>query len=483
MHDPDSRTSIETSRFVWSAVTIRVSWELYMAGVKASPAVLHEARDHVLLSLPRGSNRSLAEELAGTFMEEWLGRVQDGRYRWRPPTADPLVPRPSWRERLLEALDPIGEVVLRLVYGDGLALTDVERITRVDRVILEGARGGVRSALRCVMAEDDVGLVHPESDLLDRLLSRVARLPAADCQGGWEAATPDGWLHAERCPRCARAVRLIRAGVLSPSEISPDNARDPSDQASVLALHLHPDARGHRKALVEVFGSAAIRADDDAVLVDPDRIDDHVALISQLALEGTPERSQIRGALVRGPGRWTRTGVIGPVGAAAVERIRERPWAEVDGCGVLPEKLPEPPPAARWWAGAALACMLAVLAGVFALRDVPPEPSYPVLVEAIRDGALIEANLGVHDDAYLLVVARQGEEILLLHASEQPWDKARYATGEGDYSLAVEADEVLVASSAAAFDEVDLAAANLAVMVLQIQSSHEDADIFVHTGI
>ena len=205
---------------------------------------------------------------------------------------------------------------------------------------------------------------------------------------------------------------------------------------------------------------------------------------AEFNIQVDPEAAQIvmqSGARVTMvPLEGTHTALATP---AVVERIRERPWAEVDGCGVLPEKLPEPPPAARWWAGAALACLLAVLAGVFALRDVPPEPSYPVLVEATRDGAIIEADLGVHDDAYLLVVARQGEELLLLHASEQPWDKARYATGEGDYSLAVEADEVLVASSSTAFEEVDLAAANLAVMVLQIQSSHQDADIFVHTGI
>lgn len=474
---------METARHVWSAVTIRVSWELYMAGVKASPAQLHEAREHVLLSLPRGANRSLAEELAGTFMEEWLGRVQSGRYRWRPPSSDPVVPRPSWRERLLEALDPICEVVLRLVYGDGLSLQDVERITGVDRVILDGAREGVRSALRCVMAEDDIGLLHPDRELLDRLLSRTARLPAADCQGGWEAAQSDGRSHAERCPRCARAVRLIRAGVLSPSELSPHGAKDSTSKASVLALHLHPDARGHRKALVEAFGAAAIRADDDAVLVDPDRIDDHVALLAQLALEGTPARNHIRGALVSGPGRWTRAGLIGPVGAAAVERIRERPWSEIDGCGVLPEKLPEPPPAARWWAGAGLACLLAVLAGVFALRDVPPQPSFPVQADVARDGAFLDARLGLHDDAYLLVVARQGEELMLLHASDQPWDKARYATGEGDYSVSIDADELLVASSSTSFEDVDMAAANLAVLALQVKATHADADIHVATGI
>jgi len=468
---------------VWSAVTIRVAWELYMAGLKASPATLHEARDHVLLSLPRGASRGTAEELAGVFMGEWLGRVQDGRYRWRPPEADPILPRPSWRERLLEGLDPIGEVVLRLRYGDGLELSEVERVTRVDRVILAGACEGVRSTLRHVMAEDDIGLVCADIDLLDRLLERVARLPAADCQGGWEASTPDGRLHAERCPRCARAVRLIRAGVLSPSELNPHAAVEATEQASVLALHLHPDARRHRKAVVEAFGPAAVRADDDAVLVDPDRIDDHLAVLSQLCLDGTPERTQIRGALVRGLGRWTRTGLIGPLGAAAVERIRERPWAEVDGCGVLPEKLPEPPSAARWWAGAALAALLALMAGVFALRDAPVEPSFPLLAEVVRDGAWVDMRVALHEDAYLLVVARQGEELLLVHASDELWDKARYATGEGDYGLAIEADELLIATSAAPFGDVDLAAANLAVLALQLQSTHGDADISVHTGI
>ena len=486
MNPPGHRRLQDASRHVWAAVTIRVAWELHGAGLRPSPALLDDARQHVLMSLPRSCGRLQAEELAGYFAAEYLERVQQGRYQRRPFDADALIPRPSWRERLLEGLDPVGEVVLRLVYGDGLTLQAVERLTRVDRVILDGARQGVRSAMRCVMAADQVERAL-DQDALDRLLERVARLPAADCQGGLEAARVDGRGHAERCPRCARGVRLIRAGVLSPSELTPRASEH--QQVGVLALHLHPDARKHRKAVAEAFEPAAIRADEDALLIDLDRVNDHLAVLQQLALEGTPARHQIRGAQLRGEGRWTRAGLIGPVGSAAIEKTRERPWGEIDGCGVLPEPLPEPPGASRWWAAAAVACLAALLAGVFSLREPPREISYPVLgtVQSADDG--LYARFDVADPAYLLVLARSGDQLRVVHASARSWDKAAYATGAGDFDLSVAADELLVATSSRPFSDVSAvlaAAAGPDAMdraAERLVVDHEDADILVHSGI
>ncbi|MCP4809614.1 MAG: hypothetical protein GY913_28100 [Proteobacteria bacterium] len=464
-------------------MTIRVAWELHGAGLRPSPALLEDARAHVLMSLPRSCGRLQAEELAGHFAAEYLARVQEGRYQLRPLESEPVMPRPSWRERLIEGLDPVGEVVLRLVYGDGLSLQAVERLTRVDRVILDGAREGVRSAMRCVMAADDQP-THLDKAALDRVLERVARLPAADCQGGIEAATIDGRVHAERCPRCARGVRLIRAGVLSPSELQPRPVE--YEQVGVLALHLHPDARKHRKAVAEAFEPAAIRADEDALLIDLDRVADHVSILHQLALDGTPARHQIRGALLRGEGRWTRAGLIGPVGTAAVEKTRERPWGEIDSCGTLPEPLPEPPGASRWWAGAAVACLAALLAGVFSFREPPRSIAFPVAGSIAETDDSLYARFDVSDDAYLLVLARTGSEMRVLHASGETWDKATYATGAGDFDLSVQADELLVATSSLPFDDVGpvLAAAAgpeaLEQAADRLLVDHVDADIFLH---
>ena len=438
-------------------MTIRVAWTLYAGGVRPNGQVLALAREHTLLSLPRDIGRLQAEELAEAFTQEYLDRTQRGKYR-RPPLAkDPVSPRPSWRERLTESLDPIGEVVLRLVHGDGLSLQEVERITRVDRVVLQGAQEGVRGAMRAIMSED--GVAAPiEAAAFERLLSRTARLPAADCRGGAEAGTVAGAAHAERCPRCARAVRLIRAGALAPSELTPPDRISRPAPISVLALHLHPDARHHRKDLVEALGRGAMRADEDTILVDLDKVGDHVSILHAQALEGAPSKEQMRGAMVRGAGLWTSSGLIGPVGAAAVELTRARSWGEIDSCGTLPESLPEPPTAARWWSAAAVAVLIASLLGLWTMRPEIYTPDLPVHGSFSRSEEGVQVNFDTDDDAYLLILALDADGgVRSLHRSEQLWDKAELATGEGRFAVQdPDAHRLLVASAATPFERADL---------------------------
>ncbi|MFT5582989.1 MAG: hypothetical protein ACI9VR_000566 [Cognaticolwellia sp.] len=446
-------------RRCWAAVTIRVAWTLYAGGVRPTGQVLALAREHSLLSLPRDIGRLQAEELAEAFTQEYLDRTQRGKYRRPPLPRDPVSPRPSWRERLTESLDPVGEVVLRLVHGDGLSLQEVERITRVDRVVLQGAQEGVRGALRAIMSED--GVAAPiESLSFERLLCRTARLPAADCRGGAEAATMAGAAHAERCPRCARAVRLIRAGALAPSElIAPERIYRPAN-LSVLALHLHPDARHHRKALVEALGPAAMRADEDTLLINLDRVGDHVSVLHAQALEGEPGKEHVRGAMVRGAGMWTPAGLIGPVGAAAVELTRARSWGEIDSCGTLPDPLPEPPTAARWWSAAGVAVLIAALLGLWTLRPDIQNPDLPVHGVFARGADGVHVDFDTDDGAYLLVLALDADGgVRSLHRSAQLWDKAELATGNGRFAVGDPiAQRLLVASAATPFERVDLLA-------------------------
>lgn len=467
-------------------MTIRVAWELYAAGVRPSARILAEARQHVLLSLPSSFGRMQAEELAGTFTLEFLARVQKGRYRAPPRPRNEVTPRPSWRDRVLESLDPIGEVVLRLGYGDGLSLPQIERITRVDRAVLAGAQEGVRAALRQVATEDGVGCPH-ERDAFERLLSRVALLPSVDCRGGVEAASPLGMAHADRCPRCARGVRLIRAGVLAPSELVAPEVLPRTEPVQVLCLHLHPDARHHRKGLVEALAPGAMRADDDAVFVDLDRIADHVAVLHHLALEGGPPRNHIRGALVRGAGVWSTAGLLGPVAGAAVEVVRSRQWGEVDGCGTLPEPLPDDPPAARWWVGAGVACAAAALAGLLAFQRPAPDPTFPVLASfETVDVDTVATRFDVSDQAFLLVVALQDGVLHTVHASDSVFDKADFATGAGDFRFEADGQRLLVASSATPFDTLGpaLSAAAgapdpLAELGVQLTQDRDDVDVRV----
>ncbi len=475
-------------RGLWSAVTLRVAWELYGAGIQPTGHNLEHARDHVLMSLPQKCTRLQAEDLASWFTREFVGRMLEGHYSSAPPPPTPLLPRPSWRHQLIDALDPVGEVVLRLVYGDGVSLEAVERLTRVDRVVLRAAREGVRSALRDALRDDGVNVLLNVEDL-DQLLRRVARTPSADCHGGLSVSAPENWAHAEQCPRCERGVRMVRAGVLSPSEVlpPPDRPIRPRETITVLALHLHPDARYHRRVLVEHLAPGVLRADDDAVLVDLDRIADHVSVLKHLALEGTPRREHIRGALVRGPGRWLATGIIGPVGRAALEATRSRTWGEVDGCGTLPEPLPEPPTAARWWSAALLATLAALLAGLLATQQAEPEPAFPLQAHSQRIKGDLVTRFDAHDRAQILIVASTPDGLALLHASQSPSDKGQFATGAGDYLVRARVRRLLVATSVEAFDDLDpLLAATagsdqpLGELAERLVVLHPDADFVIH---
>ena len=483
---PIPRPPAEPLRLVWAAVTIRVAWELHRAGLKPTTAVLRDARDHALLSLPAQVNREQAEELATYFTRELIDRVRHGRYRRRPPDREPLRMRPSWRVRLLEILDPVGEVVLRQCYGDGLNVEAVESLTGVDRVVLRSARAGVRDAMRLLIAEDGEAEGPIDEATLDRVLERVARQPAASCRGGVEVTTAEGRAHAEDCPRCARAIRLMRAGLLSPSDLTYPEDRRPPEQCSVLVLHLHPEARHFRRLLCEHFEGACFRADDDALLIDLDRVENHVGVLYMLAEESTPIRDHIRGAMVRGPGRWTKAGLLGPVASAGVELTRARPWGEVDGVGTLPEPLPEPPSAARWWSAALLFTLLAIAVGLFTLRPERVEPSYPVHAELRSRGEQQVVRFDTQDFAYVLAVAQTAEGLQVLHNSENAWDKGQFATGQGDYEIDPAGGRLLIATSASPFADLDalLRAAGAAPSPLtdlanRLPANSPDVDVWI----
>ena len=55
--------------------------------------------------------------------------------------------------------------------------------------------------------------------------------------------------------------------------------------------------------------------------------------LSALCADGTPARHHLRGAMVRGPARWSRGVMLGPLPVAAIDAARARHWAEIDGVG------------------------------------------------------------------------------------------------------------------------------------------------------
>ena len=100
-----------------------------------------DARDHVLYSLPLSVDADEAEEHTDGLVEDYLNRVKGGRlqHRARPGGGD-LVLHAGLRARLVDALDPVSDAVLRLHYGDGMPLEQVERTAAIDGSALMAAQ-------------------------------------------------------------------------------------------------------------------------------------------------------------------------------------------------------------------------------------------------------------------------------------------------------------------------------------------------------
>jgi len=430
-------------------VSIQAAWDLHLAGLRCSPEITREVRAHVLLSLPASATHETVDVLVEHFVREYLGRVREGRYRAsQPPETRSL--RPYWRDAVLRTLDPVGTLAWRLVYGDGLSLEAASVCTRIDRAVLAGAQQGIRCAFRAIISH----AAERNDTWVDATLARLARLPAMDCDGGAGALTASRE-HLERCPRCCRAIRLVRAGRLRPEALAaPPTGARLRDRVGVLALNLHPDGRSHLDCVRATFGRAAIRADEDTVLVDLERASNHVAVLRALAEEGTPPRHWLRGALARGPGRWVGRGLLGPVAHMAVEATRSRSWGEIDTVGALPEPLPEPPSALRWWGAAALCLGAAATAGATIWEPPAPAPSFPLEdVRFERGEAGVAARFDLDDRGYALVVLDGPDGIELLHASATPSDKGELATGQGDYQVNAAGRRLLIATSSRPFED------------------------------
>jgi len=435
---------------LWAAVSIEAAWTLQVSGVRCTPALLHEVRRHVLLSMPKNVSEDHADACTAGLVREFLQRFRGGDYTGAaPPEPRPL--QTIWRDAILEGLDPIGMVVWRLMYGDGLTAEAVEQRCKVDRVVLSSAREGMRCALRSLIDDGD----ELDDARMDRLLSRLSRMPTPDCTGGAEALSASKE-HIERCPRCCRALRLGRAGLLKTVDLIAPAKGWTVERISVLALNLHPDGRHHRDALLATFGGAAIPVADDTVVVDLDRTSNHVSMLYALAEEGTPSKHHVRGALVRGPGRWHDRGLIGPVASASINEARARQWGEIDTMGTLPEILPPPPSATPWWGAAALVTLAAAFAGVSALERPKDPPTYPIAeVSFQRTADAVVGRFDVDDAAYTLVVLDGPDGLQVLHVDDKPADKGEIATGVGDYAVSVEGRRLLVASSSEPFLQVE----------------------------
>ncbi|MDP6934945.1 MAG: hypothetical protein QGG40_18635, partial [Myxococcota bacterium] len=217
-------TDLSSLQALWTPVTIRVAWVLVKARIKLRPAVLTDVRDHVFFCLPSGAGVDEAEHLASLYALDYLDRVRTQRYQ-RPSSHDlaasdlPL----DWRPRIRKTLDPVGAALLRMHYGDGLPLDRTSRDLGTSQEALDVARTELRESLRTIAVQDGFPVHRWQDDRVDAFASRVAGMVEGGCPRPAGLLSDAGRSHAANCPRCSRGVRLVREGMLSPSDLrAPD---------------------------------------------------------------------------------------------------------------------------------------------------------------------------------------------------------------------------------------------------------------------
>ncbi|MSQ02044.1 MAG: hypothetical protein EXR71_09160 [Myxococcales bacterium] len=456
-------------------MTIAVAWELARAVSRVRPALLAAAREHAAWRIPAEASLADTEAIAILATREFIARRSAQYRRWQADPDLDVLPDPRWRQAVVETATPLHEAVFRLHYGDGVPLEELPSRLRIDLSWLRPAREAVRELVKVIVAEDGVATNGWEPARVDRLVTRVALAAADRCPGPGGLATESGRAHGESCPRCGRALRLIREGVISPGDLfAPDGPVPPANTMLTL-VHLHPDARTHARALVLALPSAVRVADDQFVYVHDATSD---AALHELCESATPARSHLR--IVRGsvPGRIVDGVLVGRAFESLHDAVQLLPWGEVRGVEPLPEPLPAAPSAARWWAVAGLVGILALGAAVLATQTAGPGRAWTV--EASRDstGVVFEVADGAFVD--VLAVAPQHAEVLF-HSAD-PADKAVLATSDGRYRQALDGRPILIIAAGAPLDDtaaVVAAALDVDDVRVRLRSRYPEAAIVI----
>jgi hypothetical protein len=450
-------------------------------------------REHVLVSLPAIPSPSGIEAAADLFVQEYLERARSGRYKGPlQPVREPPVDV-AWRRLVEEACDPTVLAVFRLRYGDGAAPAQVMRTCGLDAGTFQAVLEGLREVVREEAQSRGMPSLPPGA--ADALLERVAAAAGDDCPPASDLAalvgTPAKPPHAEHvggCPRCARTVRLLRAGLLAPSDLDPPSPfPPPAPEIGLLALHLHPQGRAHLASLAAALGSGARTVGEDSLLVDLGRGDAWRDVLLQRIRMGLPARDHIRGAVVRGPGRWTSRAVLGPAPLTALETSRARTWGEVEGIPLLPDPLPRPPSVARLWTGAILIGLLAALAGVWLLAGRDRGTRWEIDARGDLGGGAVRVRFDVDDQAFIDAYDLGPHGVRPVLRSAVAADKVAIATGDGDFevvSFGSFGNGVVVVSSAEALPDLQevlggLSGSDREAVVDRIRALRPDADVVV----
>lgn len=437
-------------RDAWLPVTVQVGWSLVAAGERVGD-LLDDAREHVLRSLPADATVRCAERVSPALVADFLGRVRHGRFSACPVPPAPSTLPDAWRDQLLSALDPVGEAVFRLHFGDGLGFESIEAHLPLDRTTLVAARCGVRDLLR------DVGACHSRADHeVDAMLVDLATRPAQGCPGPMGLLTDLGMRHADTCPRCSRAVRLLRGGHLQTSDLfAPrDETPLPDTRLSVFALLLHPDAGKHVRRVRQAIGSGALEVEPGGWIMDEETIEAALPGLARLCEDSRPGRHHLRGARACLPGRWADGVAVGPAPVAALDAARAKPWSELGSDRSLPAPLPPPPRATGWWVAAACALVLAGAATWATLRTSVAPPTAPVEAEFMPTHDGWSVRFDTSDRSVVDIIVLDGGGFRRLSPAARA-GKGAWATGEGDFQLDVGSPRVAVLASPEGLPELD----------------------------
>lgn len=436
----------------WGPVTVRLVWDLVGLGIKPRPQLVREVREHALLHLGPLADTVEAEDTASSALIDWLKR-RDGVYQALPRTdVQDILPDPRWRLAVLDGCEPLHEAVFGLAYADGLPMDEVVRRVGVEAAWVRASQEALRAIGRAVVAEDGVSTEGWTDAHVDALLARIANTAGSACPGPEGLLTDMGRAHAEHCPRCSRAHRLMAGGFLSPNALfaPEDGPALAAESTPLLCLQVHPDARRYLRVVVRQFDEHVRVVRGEFLLINARAVPDMDERLAALTERGMPRVEHLRGVLTDARALWGRQAVIGPGALRVLDAVQNAEWGTVRGLRPLPDVIPRSTAPLRWYGSLVLSVLVATTAGLYAWTHRAPPPIYPVTVARTAEQVVLDAD----DAAYIDVVGVDGRVGASLFHSATPADKGAIATGDGRYAVSSDADYVVVVSADQPIDNV-----------------------------
>ena len=483
---PPPGHAVTPLRDLWLPVTVHVAWTLVKRGYTVTPALLADAREHLLRGIDPTLTVDQVEWLSAAWTDDYLSRRVSEKVQPPPvPGPEVFIPAAAWRDHLLEDADRGMQAVFRFVYAEGLPLDKAARHLRCAPRTLEAAQSRLRTAVRARLTACTDWTADTRDTTVDTVLRRLATLAAPGAPGPLGLMSPAGLAHAESCPRTSRAVRLIKRGHLGARALfPPQEAKNPaSGTITVVGLNLHPDARRHARHIEALLDDRAASVGPGTWLVP---LEHETALyegLVSLCEKGRPARHHIRAARSEGSGRWAGRTLLGPVATTAIDAARAAPWGDVCGRPALPLPAPPPPSAHRWWAGALVTAAATIALGIAIAQPEPvlsPTPVHAHFLPA-QDGW--DVSFDVPDTAVLDVVIVEDNQVRIIHRSLRS-ARGAWSTGYGEFRTRLPGDQVALIASPRGLDDLErlvLDAAEhpapLDALEQMMHSAHPRADI------